>query len=130
MRIDLEFVELHAPLFIAGINFGLKLYADPRKNKAPIVIYYDTEGTGKWTKEEHVVVEYQEKVTIIPTFASMTVKSAPKLVKVPEPLKPQPAIKAQIGGPEKFSAQISTPMDQVQGKPGRKAKYQGEESPE
>lgn len=133
MRIELEFVELHAPLFLDGRNFGLKLYADPKKNRVPIQMYYDTDGTGKWTKEESVIVEYGEAVAIIPTYASKTPKTTKTVKLVPTVHEhASPTVKAQVSGPEKpvFTAQVSTPMDQVQGKPGRKAKYQGEEAPE
>ena len=65
MKIDLEFVELHSPLFINGTNFGLKLYADPKKAKAPITLWYDTD-------LRHTVVVFKDKVALIENTASMT----------------------------------------------------------
>lgn len=135
MRIDLEFVELHTPLFLDGINFGLKLYSNSKKNKAPITMWYDTE-------LKHTVVVCKDKVALIETTASMTlfnpkqiglaIASAHKeVVNQTWAQTSTAAVRAQVSGPGiglKQTAQVSTPLDKVQGTPGRKAKYQGEES--
>ena len=139
MKIDLEFAELHSPLFIThdngGTNFGEKLYIDPKRNLkgALDALYYDTD-------LRHTVVMYRGKVALIENIASMTLKDpdkvglAPVVRPVLTPVRPTPFIpqpgKAQVGGPGevRLSAQVSTPIDKVQGKPGRKAKFQGEET--
>lgn len=132
MRIDLEFVELHSALFILGTNFGEKLHIDPKKNKSPLTaLYYDTDGTGQYTKLESVVVEYKGSITVLDSVASRTIKGvkAPEVIQVYHPQVAGVVVKAQIGGPKDvFTAQVSTPLDKVQGKPGRKPKYQGQES--
>lgn len=132
MRIDLEFVELHAPLFVDGINYGLKLYSDPKKAKSPIEMYYDTE-------LKHTVIICKAKVALIENSASMTL-SNPKQIGVdismtPAPLMARPTIvrpteiKAQVSGPERVlhNAQVESPISHPPRKPGRPAKYQGEE---
>jgi hypothetical protein len=139
MKLDLEFVELHSPLFLADTNFGMKLYADAKKSqKGLIKMWYDTE-------LEHTVIVYKHHVAIIESTASKTLADPSQIgvtvQLVPQegtirgvkivPLVPTQPVKAQVSGPGlglKQSAQVSTPMDKVQGKPGRKAKYQGEES--
>lgn len=137
MKIDLEFAHLHGPLFIThdngGTNFGEKIYIDQRKNlKGKLdALYYDTD-------LRHTVVVYKGKVSMIENVSSATLVDPSQIgVKIPKVevpayiarVSPPPApVKAQVGGPEKFQAQVSTPHDKVQGKPGRKAKYQGEES--
>lgn len=132
MKLDLEFVELHSPLFLADTNFGMKLYADPKKSqKGMIKMWYDTE-------LEHTVIVYKHHVAIIESTASKTlsdpnqigVKVEAVLPKIVPLVMPATQIKAQVSGPGigLKTAQVSTPMDKVQGKPGRKAKYQGEES--
>lgn len=139
MRIDLEFVELHAPLFIDGMNFGVKLYSDPKKSKAPITIWYDTE-------LRHTIVVYKTKVSMIESTASMTLTS-PKEIGIDIDSGPLPGtfvcytlsnpavearqIKAQASGPGmglKQSAQVSDPTKQAPKTILRKPKFQGQES--
>lgn len=146
MRIDLEFVELHTSLFLSGVNFGLKLYPN---SKGGIEMYYDTD-------IEHTVIVYKDKVAIIESTASKTLKD-PRQININTSHKITkettsyqldgatglPVIKrAQISGPEPYSqtqaiqpmqrisAQIETPITNMPRKPGRPAKYQGEEKPE
>lgn len=140
MKIDLEFVELHSPLFIthgiSGTNFGEKLHIDPKKNLKGALdfLYYDTD-------LKHTIVGYKGKVSLIENVASMTlidpmqvgIKTVLPIVTrtATIPVQLKEPIKAQASGPGlgiKFNAQVETPIDKVQGKPGRKAKYQGEES--
>lgn len=133
MRIDLEFVQLHEPLFINGTNFGLKLYSDPKRSKAPLKMYYDTEGTGEWTKEEHVVVEFSGTITIVENVAQKTVKLKETIIphQHTQPSIVVTSVQAQVSGPGLGirSAQIETPIDRVQNpaKRGRPAKFQGGE---
>ena len=134
MRIDFEFVELHTPLFLDGVNFGTKLYADRRKNtKGPVDLWYDT------VLAKYFVL-YQSKLAMIDTVASSTLVDSTqvgvetatvakaKAVDDGPRYEPRPAVKAQATGPEKTirTAQVSTPLDKVQGVPGRRAKFQGE----
>lgn len=134
MKVDLEFVELHTPLFIEGMNFGTKLYLDPKKSKAPIQMWYDT-------TEKLIFVVYNSKLAFFENWANATCKD-PKQFGV-ELTNPKATVvnvadktglvihqRAQVTGPEKTirTAQVATPMDKVQGAPSKKAKYQGEES--
>jgi len=134
MKLDLEFVELHAPLFINGTNFGLKLYADPKKNKGPVTLWYDTD-------LRHTFVIFKDKVAMIENTASMTLSnpeqvglalsSHPVLNQLAAQPLPNTTVKAQVSGPGvgmHHTAQVSTPMDKVQGGKKKIAKYQGEES--
>lgn len=123
MKIDLEFVELHSNLFVDGMNFGLKLYADPKKNKAPIKIWYDTD-------LRHTAVLYKDKISLIESTASMTLKDPNQIGYNSEDLEVRHTVvnAGPVIIPTIIKAQVSTPQDKVQGKPGRKAKYQGEES--
>jgi hypothetical protein len=134
MKIDLEFVELHSPLFIDGMNFGLKLYADPKKSKAPISMYYDTD-------LRHTIVLYKNKVSMIESTAGATLKDPTQLGFAPKAPAAISFVKnaqetamnvtrAQASGPEKVirTAQVSTPHSQTPKTILRRPKYQGEES--
>ena len=134
MRIDLEFVELHSPLFIDGTNFGLKLYSDPKKCKAPIELWYDTD-------LRHTIVLYKNKVSLIESTASMTltkpsqigIELTPALTK-PHAIIPIAAedriVRAQATGPEKTirTAQVSDPTREAPKTIIRRPKFQGQES--
>lgn len=124
MILDLEFVELHQPLFIDGMNFGLKLYADPKKNKAPIEMWYDTE-------LRHTVIVYKQKVALIESTASKTLKNPDQLgypvLETKQTLIRMDLPQSHPNHPMK-TAQVSTPISQPPKKPGRPAKYQGDES--
>lgn len=134
MKLDLEFVELHSPLFIDGMNFGLKLYSDPKRSKAPITMWYDTD-------LRHTIVLFKEKVSLIENTASMTLAKPEQIgLKVTPnividhgiPMEPRKGgVVAQVSGPGmglKMNAQVETPMDKVQGGIKKRPKYQGEES--
>jgi hypothetical protein len=118
-----KLVQLHEPLFLAGVNFGNKL--QPRSGKGLLELSHDTES-------DHVLVDFNGERAHIKNWASFNedrVTLSP--VKPVERIRAIPAINAQASGPGqglKFNAQVETPIDKVQGKPGRKAKYQGEES--
>ena len=135
MKFDLEFVETHNPVFIGGINLGNKLYANSKDNKggALLKMYYDTEGTGQFTKQEYVVVEYKDKVVILDAVATRVLKSTQEIPVVKAVHHAQVmGIKAQVGGPGDVlkSAQVETPIDKVQGgiKTVRRPRFQGQES--
>lgn len=140
MRIDLKFVELHTPLFLAGTNFGMKLYTDPKKNsKGSLEIWYETD-------IEHTFVIYNGEIAIIEATASKTIAD-PEQVKMFLKDRVAPSkglfnktnhaeasiksiVNAQVSGPGMglMSAQVSDPTSKAPKKPGKPAKYQGEES--
>lgn len=139
MRIDLKFVELHAPLFLAETNFGTKLYSDKPIKGKNLELWYETD-------LKHTFVVANGEVAMIESTASKTVADISQLkeyvkIKVVNQgtmfsktdhaaatIKSLP-VKAQVSGPgQGITAQVSTPMDKVQGKPGKKAKFQGEET--
>lgn len=107
MKIDLEFAELHNPLFLAGTNLQMKL--DPAKRQG-LVLVYDR-------AEKELLVYYNNKVAIIPSsnVSSMTPVNSAILgaaVAVPAPVAAKPVHKGKI------NAQVSTPMDHVFGGEG------------
>lgn len=121
MRIDLELLQLmHTEsLFFAGKNFGSKIKPG---DKNITELYYDTD-TGIVT----VVCEGQ--TSLVKGFMSVTCRKEKQPVL--EVVKPHTvvAVNAQIGGPNSpFQAQVSDPTQQAPKKPGRPAKYQGQES--
>lgn len=136
MKIDLEFVELETPLFLGGVNFGTKLHDEPTKNaKGRVTMWYDTD-------LRHTFVVFNDKLAIIESTASKTVKNPAQLGvelkpttktttgRLTAPSSTTP-VKAQVSGPGmgiKVSAQISDPTRQAPKTITRKAKYQGEES--
>lgn len=111
MRINLEFAELHTPLFLGGRNFGLKL--DKVRFGGLVIIYDQT--------EKELWVTHNDKTAIIPTsnVVSMTpdmgkkeLEEGPKPLAVPEEPRPR--------GRPKFNSQVSTPTSHVFGEgPGR-----------
>jgi hypothetical protein len=118
-----KLVQLHEPLFLAGVNFGNKL--QPRGGKGHLELTHDSE-------TDHILVNFGGEIAHIKNWASFNEDNGviAKVVEHPDN-RIQPIVKAQVSGPGqglKFSAQVETPLDKVQGKPGRKAKYQGEES--
>lgn len=125
MKIECQFMELGKPLFLAGTNYGEKL--KEQCGKGTLSIVWDEEkrraeirdGRGFFTfVTEPWVFTYEPKQTR-PTL--VVNKSHAQVANV--------SAKAQVGGPQDvFRAQVSTPMEKVQGKPGRKPKFQGEES--
>lgn len=139
MKLDLNFVQLsnNDTFFASGTNFGNKLYT-VNGSKGPLTMWYDTEA-------EKIFVICKNKVQMVnswtnaelmtPAQAGIALSVAPEVTKLTHhhhAIQAGVAAKAQIGGPmspfERPSAQVETPMDKVQGKPGRKPKFQGEES--
>ena len=116
-----KLVQLHEPLFLAGVNFGNKLI--PRSNKGTLDLSHDTES-------DHVLVIFNGERAHIKNWASFNedTVSKPEPKNITHAQTSEAPVKAQVGGPARFQAQISTPLDKVQGKPGRKAKFQGEET--
>lgn len=116
-----KLVQLHEPLFLAGVNFGNKLIE--KTGKGDLKLTHDSE-------TDHVLVEFKGERSHIKNWASFNEDTGIKEEQPRPIIVHNPSIKAQFSGPEKpvFTAQVSTPLDKVQGKPGRKARYQGEES--
>lgn len=117
-----KLVQLHEPLFLAGVNFGNKL--QPRSGKGYLELSYDSES-------DHVIVDFNGEIAHIKNWASFNEDDGRIEKTMPEMMKVTPKVQPQASGPGigmKFNAQVETPQDKVQGKPGRKAKYQGEES--
>lgn len=140
MKITLDFIQLSEPLFLGGVNFGNKVYTT---SKGGVTMWYDTD-------LEHTIVVYKNHVAMIEQTASKTLYdpseigiSIPKIQKpimnnVSHPQTSGLAVRAQASGPNReemmrpvqMSAQVSTPTTEEPKKPGRRPKYQGQESPE
>ena len=124
MKIDLDLVQLNKDesLFLAGKNFGCKI-APGVKNITEVS--YDSE-TGL------VSVVCEGQTAFVKGFMSMTLKraNAPKVVQTHHAMRSGISAIAQVETPHKtvFSAQVSTPIAKEPKKPGRPAKFQGEES--
>jgi hypothetical protein len=98
MTIEMKFVELQTPLFLAGTNHGLKIQVDRR----PIKLIYDKE-------DKMLTVQFNGEVAFVPypNIASMTpLDSKPYLVEASKPKVPQVSNKT-------IKAQVSTPQDHV-----------------
>lgn len=97
MKINLEFAELHTPLFLGGRNFGLKL--DNNKFSGLNLVYDQT--------EKELWITHNNKTAIVPTsnVVSMT----------PGELKPVEEIAKPVAAPQRGvrSAQVSTPTSHV-----------------
>lgn len=125
MNNKVKLVQLHEPLFLAGVNFGTKLL--PRSGKGDLVLSHDS-------VSDHIIVNFNGEIAHIKHWASFNEDTnlvAAKAVRIESEQASVQAVRAQASGPGqglKFNAQVETPHDKVQGRPGRKAKYQGEES--
>lgn len=78
MKIELEFAELHNPLFLSGSNLQMKLIPGTAKHgKEGLTLFYDRE-------EKELLVYYKDRMAIIPSsnVSSMTPK---ELVNVAQP---------------------------------------------
>jgi hypothetical protein len=104
MKIELEFAELHTPLFLGGKNFGLKLMATPQTK---IELIYDR-------AEKELWVNFNGKTAVIPTsnVVSMTPKGLAEVI----PLDQNQVQTAPTGKHKKTqSAQVSSPTSHVFG---------------
>lgn len=131
MKVDLEFVELSTPLFLGKVNFGLKI--EPTTKGKSLKMWYDTDSGLTY-------IIYQDKVSIHTKTENMVMYDPSQLgiaiQKQPQKLSDTTTkdvpfqVKAQVSGPGigLKSAQVETPISKVQGTPGRKAKFQGQES--
>ncbi len=104
MKLEIEFAELHNPLFLAGTNLQMKL--DPTK-RTGLKLEYDR-------AEKELLVTYNGRMAIVPSanVSSMT------------PVATDPALYAKIGtdmslAPKvKPTAQVASPTDHVFAGPG------------
>lgn len=122
MKIQLALLQLNSTesLFLAGKNFGSKIKPGD-KNISEIT--YDTE-----TGLVSVLCEGEE--ALVRGFMSINRKTDKPIKEIPKQDAPFAGTKAQVTGPERTirTAQVETPIQKVQGIPGRKAKFQGQES--
>ena len=125
MKIECQFMELGKPLFLAGTNYSDKLKA--KSGKGELTILWDEEHR---RAEIHDSRGYHTFINEAWVFTWEPKQERAKVIVHPtHAMTAGVAARAQIGGPQDvFKAQVSTPLDKVQGKPGRKAKFQGEES--
>lgn len=107
MQIDLKFVELHTPLFLAGANCGLKLDIKRR----PIKLTYDLE-------KNQLYVIYQNELAIIPhgniaTLNPIDSKAAIALLGIKDDtvqISANVPTSSHVTGPRgKIKAQVSDP---------------------
>ncbi len=101
MQIDLEFAELHGPLFLAGTNLQMKL--DPHK-RTGLKLVYDR-------AEKELLVTFNGKTAIIPS--SNIVSMTPGAVKEPVVAVAPPsgkAVKAQASSPQSHVFEPGKPL--------------------
>lgn len=127
MRIDLKFIQLKEPLFLSGVNFGLKLTP---QSKGGLEMFLTDITSMKATiiyKGEYCFAECSS-VTLADPSQVGGPKPVARNLAVLAPSFPGP-VQAQIGGPTSpFNAQVSDPTSAAPKKPGRPAKFQGQES--
>lgn len=128
MKIACQFMELGKSLFLLGTNYGEKI--TPKSSKGNLKIFWDTE-------EKRAEIHSDKGHTFVTeswVFTYEPIQDKPAApVNVHHDQRIVPA-HAQVGGPQDvfktqpFTAQVSTPISQPPKKPGRPAKFQGEES--
>lgn len=103
MKTDIQWAELHAPLFLAGTNLGQKL--DPTK-RTGLKMAYDED-------KRHLFVSYNGKAARVPetSVLSMVEYDAAPMKAAPHPFPSAPAF-------DPGAAQVSTPMSHVHSGPG------------
>lgn len=93
--INLKYIELHSPLFLAGTNLGQKL---PR-HRSGITIKYDR-------PNQEVFITYNGETAIIPTTNVVAM--------IEGEIKDETSVRtAHIPSAEKITAQVSTPQSHV-----------------
>jgi hypothetical protein len=102
-KIDLTFAELHAPLFLNGISFGVKLFQ--KQATGELKLEYQQDDAELWVTHAASGVK-----AIVPTanVASMTPKGKDKEAGLSPALANQHKVQANPKG-----AQVSTPHDHV-----------------
>jgi hypothetical protein len=101
MKINLNFAELHTPLFLGGTNWGVKLYT--HQAKGHLVLTYDRE-------EKELLIRHKNDISIIPTSNVVSMSPEPEGIEVEK--KPE-VIKRPPGRPPVNSAQVSGPTHHV-----------------
>jgi|SRR6185312_17447780 len=107
--IDLEFAELHSPLFVAGTNLQPKLIP---KNRTGLKLQYDR-------KHQELHVTWNGKTAIVPRenvacMVEVEKKPAKEAIEMAPAAAPAPVMPHQT----KISAQYDTPMSHVFAGPG------------
>lgn len=110
MKIDLKFAELHAPLFLAGKNFGLKLEPGSHKHTGMVLVYDRAE------KELLVTWMGEEAIVPVSNVATMTVKERTAIRS--EPLADMARQPHSANALSKATAQVHTPQSHVHAGPG------------
>ena len=108
-EVEVKFAELHSPLFLGGMNFGLKLDTAKRPDMKLWLATLENQLV--------LVVQYKEHTTVVQSFSHAQPVNSTEIGF--EPLlklaKPTPPVK-QTHHPMKTgiaSAQVSTPQDHV-----------------
>lgn len=92
MKTEIQWAELHSPIFLNGTNLQQKL--DPTK-RVGLSMMYDEE-------KRHLYVSYQGKTARVPepSILSMVEGTVPvRAVTTPTPIPSGKPIKAQVSGP-------------------------------
>lgn len=122
MKIDLDIIQLNNndSLFLAGKNFGNKIQLGQKNIKE---MYYDTDSGLAIVVCEGYTARIRGFLSVVDRKDKTEVKThiSHPMIKNIAP--------AQVSDPTgvRVSAQVETPMQKVQGTPGRKPKYQGQE---
>jgi hypothetical protein len=107
--IDVCFVQLHTDLFLAGTNWGLKLY--PKQTKGALGMTYNM-NTGR------VTIKHKEHTAYVNESSVAYVHPMPKTLEAAMVVK-QEAVNPMVNPPAKKpgrpSAQVSGPTDHVFG---------------
>jgi hypothetical protein len=114
MKINLEFAELHTPLFLGGKNFGNKLNANSR---TAITLIYDQ-------TEKELWVAYAGKGAIIPTsnVVSMTPGTPDnQTVSIGDRKQEQVGKTGKFNANPSAKAQVSSPTHHVFDEPPKAA---------
>jgi len=111
MKIDLKFAEFHIPIFLAGTNWGQKLFK--KQAKGSLKLTYDR-------AEKELIIEHGNEMVIVPTASNVAVMS-PATAQTVEEKKEEPMIKPEPAkkGPGRpalnnsLNAQVNTPHSHV-----------------
>lgn len=109
MKTEIEWAELHAPLFLAGTNLGQKL--DPKK-RSGLKMMYDED-------KRHLYVIYNAQMARVPETSVLSMVESKTVQTLKEKIAEGEAALAHV--PIHFradAAQVSTPMSHVFAGPG------------
>lgn len=97
MKTEIEWFEVHAPLFINGCNLGVKI---DRKTKGGVGIWYDEE-------KRHLFVTYNGKTARIPEPSILSmIEAAPAT-------QPKIVVNQGVASFNPHAAQVESPMSHV-----------------